>query len=171
VKNLITVTAFSILCSSLLYAQGYDQNKVCRTAIKKLDFISGKWVGEGWMIGKDGQKQTFTQTENVQIKLDSMIILIEGTGKKGEHIIHNALAVISYNKTENKYDFHSYLSDGRSGTYSAELIGNTFYWYPMGNIRYVIEINEDGEWFETGEMKRGEEWFQFFEMTLKKVNI
>lgn len=49
------------------------------------------------------------------------------------------------------------------------MIANKFHWYPSGNTRYVIELNESGEWFETGEINQNGTWVQFFEMTLKKV--
>ena len=122
------------------------------------------------MMGRDGQKHMFQQTEKVQFKLDSMILLIEGTGKAGGKIIHHALAIVSYDKTDSDFNFQSYLMDGRSGSYSAELIDDTFCWYPNEYIRYIIKIAENGSWSEIGEMKRGEEWRQFFEMTLNKIS-
>ena len=83
-------------------------------------------------------------------------------------VTHNALAVISFNKEENTYNFQSYMSNGRSGSFKAELIENKLFWYPVDNIRYIIFINDEGQWYETGEMNRNEQWFQFFEMTLDK---
>jgi hypothetical protein len=35
-------------------------------------------------------------------------------------------------------------------------------------MRYIIYLNDKGQWHETGEMKRENDWFQFFEMTLDK---
>ena len=77
-----------------------------------------------------------------------------------------SLAVISYDKQEKHYNFQSYMSNGMSGSFKAELIENKLYWHPADNIRYIIYINDAGQWCETGEMNRNEQWFQFFEMTL-----
>jgi len=96
------------------------------------------------------------------------VILIEGLGKTDEKITHNALAVISYDKLEKHYNFQSYMTDGRNGSFKAELIENKLYWYPVDNFRYIIYINDEGQWYETGEMNRNDQWFQFFEMTLNK---
>jgi hypothetical protein len=38
-----------------------------------------------------------------------------------------------------------------------------------GRIRYTIELNEKGQWFEVGEMTQdGQKWNKFFEMTLQR---
>ena len=87
----------------------------------------GKWKGSGWIIGRDRQKQSFEQTEDVQFKLDHTAILIEGLGKSNGQVTHDALAVISYDKQEKHYNFHSYMSNGRSGSFKAELIENKLY--------------------------------------------
>ena len=40
---------------------------------------------------------------------------------------------------------------------------------PRGKLKYTIEINEKGEWYEKGEFEMGKDnWFQIFEMTLTK---
>jgi hypothetical protein len=119
-------------------------------------------------MGKDGKKYLFQQTENIQFKIDSVAILIEGLGKSNGLITHNALAIISYIKQDSIYNFHSYTSTGRGGSFKAELIDKKFYWYPNKNMRYVIWLNDKSQWYETGEFKRNNEWIQFFEMTLNK---
>ena len=44
-----------------------------------------------------------------------------------------------------------------------------FYWFPNEQVRYIITLNEKGQWFEIGEYNMGDRWIQFFEMTLDKV--
>jgi hypothetical protein len=153
----------------LTFAQESETDLQSQQEIVKLNFIVGNWQGSGWMMGRDGQRHNFSQTESIQLKLDSTAILIEGKGMAEGKSIHNAMAIISYNKTDSAYSFHSYLSSGRSGSYNAELKDHKLYWYPGENIRYVIEVNARGQWFEVGEINRGGEWTQFFEMTLDKV--
>jgi hypothetical protein len=154
--------------ASTAYAQETETDKEAQTAIAKLHFIVGEWTGTGWMMGRDGQKHPFNQTEIIKYKLDSTAIIIEGLGKTNEKVIHNALAIVTYNKADNDYDFRSYLSNGRGGDFKAELIDGKFYWYPNDNMRYIIYLNDKGQWYETGEMKKENKWFQFFEMTLDK---
>jgi len=121
-------------------------------------------------MGRDGQKAEFVQTEKIHFKLDSTAILIEGLGKKGDEVIHNAMAIVSYNKEDNNYFFQSYLQNGRKGEFKGEIIDGKFYWYPGETMRYIIELNDKGQWFEIGETKHGDKWFQFFEMTLDRVD-
>ena len=71
---------------------------------------------------------------------------------------------------DRNYTFQSYLSNGRNGRFIAELISGKFYWYPNENIRYVINLNEKGQWHEEGQMKRNEDWYQFFEMILDRID-
>ena len=143
-----------------------------REAMAKLDFLAGQWSGSGWMMQQGGVKHNFEQTENIRWKLDNTVLMIEGQGKSEGRIIHDALALISYNPHEEIYRFQSHLATGMSGDYTAELLDDqTFRWLlemPGRTIRYTITINEKGQWFETGEFKMGDNWMQFFEMTLEK---
>ena len=167
-KTTLSLFVFSLLSLSVTRGQMLETDSTSQAEIMKLEFMVGKWEGSGWIMGRDQQKSSFEQTEDIQFKLDQTAILIEGLGKSNGRITHNALAIISFNKTENHYNFQSYMSNGRSGSFKAELIENKLYWYPVDNIRYIIYINEDGQWYETGEMNRNDQWFQFFEMTLDK---
>jgi hypothetical protein len=40
------------------------------------------------MMGRDGSKHEFTQTEKVQFKLDSTALLIEGLGTDQGQLVH-----------------------------------------------------------------------------------
>ncbi|GJM35163.1 MAG: hypothetical protein DHS20C18_41640 [Saprospiraceae bacterium] len=141
-------------------------------AMEKLEFIVGQWSGGGWMMNREGEKQTFKQTEAIQWKVGKAIILIEGQGKQGEKIVHDALAIISYDETADQYNFRSYLASGREGSYTATIEEDqTFIWAieaPGVTIKYTIQVKDD-HWHEIGEMKRGESWFQFFEMDLDRL--
>ena len=144
--------------------------------MKKLDFLSGSWAGEGWIqMGPQG-KESFTQTEHIQKKLDGTLLMIEGLGKaKADEskIVHNAFAIISYDQQNQSYQFQSYLADGRQVTGVAKVNERTLVWgfeTPQGaKIRYTIVVDEEDKWGETGEYSPdGNNWMQFFEMSLKK---
>ncbi len=140
-------------------------------AMQQLEFMIGQWAGTGWMMNRQGQKQTFNQTENIQWKLDQAVIMVEGKGQQDDKVVHDALAIISYDGNAEQYNFRSYLASGREGNYIATVEDNqTFTWTidaPGIMIKYTIQIKGD-HWHEIGEMKRGENWFQFFEMDLKR---
>lgn len=159
----------SLIVFSSMYSQTFKTDSISKSEISKLQFMTGNWEGEGWMMTSSGTMEKFNQTENIQFKLDSTTVLIEGLGISHGQIIHNAMAIVSYDKENNNYTFQSYLQNGRKGEFKAEIIGDKFYWYPNQNMRYIIKVNDKGQWFEIGEIKQGENWFQFFEMTLNKI--
>lgn len=157
-----------------LAQEGQMNSKV---AMEKLAFLEGQWSGTGWQIGQDRQKHTFSQTEDISFQANGEVLLIKGLGKTAdeegeEKIIHNAIAMVSYNPVEKHYDFRSYVAGRGSGNFSGKVIKeNHFEWYletPQSKIKYTITLNDQGQWHEKGEMAMGDNWFQFFEMTLDK---
>lgn len=150
------------------FSQNVETDPVSKKAITSLQHLIGSWSGNGWMMGADREKHEFTQTEKIQFKLDSTAILIEGRGVAQGKVIHNAMAIITFGGEKDHFAFQSYLQNGRKGEFKAEVLSGDFYWYPMENMRYIIQINDQGKWFEIGEIKQGENWYQFFEMTLSK---
>ena len=160
---------FSILISFSSFGQMSKTDSISKVKIKKLDFMVGNWKGNGWMMGRNG-KSDFEQTERIQFKLDSTAILIEGKGLSNGKVIHDALAILTYDKNEENYSFRSYLPSGQNAEFKAELINNKLHWYPNDNVRYIIWLDENDNWYETGEYKQGENWNQFFEMTLLRTN-
>lgn len=143
-------------------------------AMSKINFLKGKWSGEGWIqMGKG--KEYFSQTESVVQKANGTVITIDGLGidKSTNKIIHDAFAVISYDLTNNKYLMRAFKSDGKYIDADASFDKNgNFVWnfvHPLaGQTRYTI-THIDNKWVERGEMsKDGINWFQFFEMTLSK---
>lgn len=148
-------------------------------ALEKLAFMTGKWEGTGWQMGQDRQRHTFRQTEDIYMTGAGEVMVIHGLGKTNdpetgeEKVIHNAVAMLTYNTREGHYDFNSYAVGRGGGNHIGKITGdNLFEWYletPNGQIRYTIGLNDKGQWHEIGEIAMGENWFQFFEMTLDKV--
>lgn len=157
----------ALFISNETYSQSSETDSISKAKIEKLDFMVGNWKGTGWMMGRNG-KSEFDQTENIEFKLDSTAILIEGKGMSNGKIIHNALAILTYNKTEDNYTFRSYLPSAINAEFKAEIIDNKLHWYPNENVRYVIWQNENEQLYEKGEYKREDTWSQFFEMTLDR---
>lgn len=175
-KKIILMHACCLLPFVLLGQHSSEERK---EAMKNLTFLAGQWEGEGWIMNREGNKNTFTQTEDIQWKMDGELLLIEGLGKsydealQEERVIHNALATVTYNTQTGNYDFQSYVAGRGSGTAVGKLLDEkTFQWElsaPHGKIRYTITINKEGQWYEVGEYSPdGQVWNQFFEMTLTK---
>lgn len=165
-KIYLTIT-LTFLISIMGFSQTSETDSISKAKIKELAFMVGNWKGTGWMMGRNG-KSEFEQTEKIEFKLDSTAVLIEGKGMSKGKVVHNALAILTYNKIENNYIFRSYLPSGMNAEFKAEIIENKLYWYPNDNVRYVIWQNDKGQWYEKGEYKRESTWSQFFEMTLDR---
>ena len=165
--KIILAIILAILISNISFSQNFETDSISKAKIKELNFMVGHWKGNGWMANRNG-KSEFVQTEKIEFKLDSTAILIEGQGKANGKIIHDALAILSYNKTDDNYSFRSFLPSGKNAEFKAELIDNKLHWYPSENVRYVIWQNDNKQWYEKGEFKREGNWTQFFEMTLDR---
>lgn len=161
------ILSLALIISTASFSQMSKPDSISKAKIKKLGFMVGNWSGNGWMMGRNG-KSEFNQTENIQFKLDSTAILIEGIGKTNGKIIHNALAILTYNKDKDEYSFRSYLPNGQNAEFKAELKDNKLYWYPNENVRYIIWENDQKQWYEKGEYNQSGNWTQFFEMTLDR---
>jgi len=154
---------------------------VQKEAMKKLDFLVGKWQGESWMQLGPGERRIARGTEVVQRKLDGLLVTIEGIHKRklgdntAESVVHNAFAVVSYDEKANRFRFQAYTGRGNYAEAEAKVGDKTLEWglrIPQGGeVRYTIKLNEKGQWFEIGEVSRdSKEWQKFFEMTLERVN-
>ena len=150
--------------------------------MKKLDFLIGHWKGSGYFEYSPGQRRNFTETENVQSKLNGLMLLFEGEGKSNseqgaEITVHNALGLASYDDQAKAFKWHAFRAD-RGAVSSIEteaIVGNDkLEWgFPNpqgGTIRFTIELNDKGEWFEVGESSGdAKTWQKFMEMTLIRV--
>ena len=162
---------FTALCS----AQQQPNLPAQREAMKKLAFLAGKWSGDA--TTRRGQNETVKvkQTEDIQFKLGGLVLLIEGTGRHPDtgDVIFNALATIAYDEPAKVYHFRAY-NDGRYLDTEMKVPETGFEWgYKAGpvDVRFVMRLNDKGEWVETGDMKFGDNPPQrTFEMTLRKQN-
>ncbi len=179
---LLTFTLFLFSVQTAL-AQSTESTQTTELdAMSRLDFMLGTWEGEGWIMRGPGARHTFKGSETVTSMLGGMIMTVEGVHRaedpdSGEEmVIHHAFGVFSYVLDDDMYRFQTHLSDGRAGEYEAHMDGDNLIWgmeHPQAGLtRYTIGLNESGEWHEIGESSRdgGENWFQFFEMTLHRTD-
>lgn len=135
-------------------------------AMAKLDFLVGEWRGEGWIVTREGKRETFSSTEVIRRKLHDTALLIEGV-----HTNFEALAVVTYDPKAGQYRWRSFTSRGGGVDVEAKLTGDrTLEWYPSQTSRYTIRIDDAGQWEEVGEYTRddGKSWKQFFAMRLTR---
>jgi hypothetical protein len=152
-----------------------------REAMKKLDFIAGKWKGEATV--SQGPKTSFmiTQTEDVAYKLDGVVLTVEGVGrgkapgKDADGILFHAFGVMSYDAEAKKYKVKAYRREGQSVDAELTLKDKGFVWgfkeATRGvEVKYTMTLTPKDEWHEIGEYTLdGKTWTKFIEMTLTRV--
>jgi hypothetical protein len=141
-------------------------------AMAKLPPLVGTWKGEGWMRRGPGEPERFVGQETVESRLEGRALLIEGKHWTPDRtrLVHNALAILSYDSATDTYLFRSQVTSLPAGNFRGRVEDDAFIWEmpnPRGDIRYVIRVVDD-EWIEKGEMKTANGWQQFFEMKLKR---
>ena len=106
------------LVSSTLVAQ--PNEKTGKEKMQPFTAWAGKWHGEGVMQMGPGEPRKTTVDENIELKLDGMVLLVEGMGKAIDpqtseiKIVHHALAILSFDQSTNAYQFNTYLKDGKN---------------------------------------------------------
>jgi hypothetical protein len=167
---LFTIAAFMTTAAQ---AADMPDKAAHQAAIQKLAFLLGEWEGGGSIAMGPGPRQTFSQTERIQLKHDGTLLLIEGHGKSTANgqTVHDALAVVTFDPASGQYKFRSFAAVGRFADTTATVNGNTMVWGmtfgPM-KVRYTITV-ENGVWREIGERSSDDRtWVPFFEMTVKR---
>ena len=146
-----------------------------RAALKKLDFLVGKWSGEARILRGPGEPLELIQTEQAQYKLDGLILIIEGIGKiKADgKVALQALGIVSYEDERETYRMRAY-NDGRYLETDLKLSenGKGITWgFRLGDIKTssMLRINEKGEWTELTEIAIGSEPARkFMELTVSR---
>lgn len=137
-------------------------------------WLLGEWRGSGWTLLPDGSRHRFESHELVSAKLSGNALLIEGRHHepgRPERIVHDAMAMITWDSRTNAYRFRSALASGMGGDFAIEPGPNGFTWRidaPGGAIVYTV-THESGAWTERGR-RTGPDGrsVDFFEMTLRR---
>jgi hypothetical protein len=134
-----------------------------RAAMKKLALLVGKWSGAACLEKRTGEPTTLRQTEEVQYKLDGLLLVIEGMGRStaDNKPVLQALGIISYDDETGAYQMRTF-NDGRFLETDVRLLedGKGLTWgFTLGEITTssVLRINERGEWTERAEIRIGEQ--------------
>lgn len=137
-------------------------------------WLIGNWRGSGWTLLPDGSRHRFESTETVVPKLSGNAILVEGrhyAPGQPERLVHDAIALITWDSRANGYRFRSALANGMGGDFDIKPTANGFTWRidtPGGPIVYAV-THENGVWTERGTRTGpGGASIDFFEMTLRR---
>lgn len=143
-----------------------------KAAMKKLAFLAGKWSGDATARAREGEL-AIKQSEDIQFRLDGLVLLIEGTGREPESgkVVFNALAVVNYDDVKKEYRIRAFNS-GHHTEAPFEVSDNGFAWgFRMGpvEVRNEMRVDDKGQWIETGTVTmEGKPPITTVRMTLKK---
>ena len=169
------LTTLLLTCTSLRVAQPRQPDVAAqKAAMKKLEFLTGKWEGDARIVRGPGEPLAIRQSEDVQMKLDGLVLMVEGTGRdpqNGKAVFH-AMATISFDDAAGVYRFRSF-SEGRYLDTEMKVVEKGFEWdleSGPAKVRYTMRLNDKGEWNEAGEVTLGSAPpRKTMEMTLRRV--
>jgi hypothetical protein len=156
----IAAFVFFLFLTQLTVAQGTGQAGVDaqREAMSKLAFLAGRWSGPITVVRGPGEPMHLTQTEQVEFKLDGLVLLIEGKSTDGAgKSSFNALATVSYDEATHAYRFRAY-NGGHYIDTELTVLPDGFSWgYKAGlaNIVNTMHLTPKGEWSEVTEATVG----------------
>jgi hypothetical protein len=152
--------AFLISFSPTLPSQQPPSNSADtqREAMRKLSFLAGHWSGTVTIARGPGQQLHLTQTENVEYKLDGLVLLVEGKSTSADgKVAFSALATISYDDASHVYHFRAY-NDGHYLDTELLVPENGFSWSFMAGPAHVVNtmhLTANGEWDEVSDVTVG----------------
>src|SRR5258708_4635340 len=80
-----------------------------REAMRKMSFLAGHWSGPVSIFRGPGEALHLTQTEDVEYKLDGLVLLVEGKSTSADGKVgFSALATIAYDDASHTYRSRAY---------------------------------------------------------------
>jgi hypothetical protein len=135
--------------------------EVQRAAMKRLSFLAGEWSGQAFAARGPGVVVEMSQTEVAHFRLDGLVLLIEGVGRRKSDggLALQALGLITFDDIAGAYRLRAY-NDGRWLETEVKLLenGKSLSWgFSVGeiNTKTLLRINEKGEWTEYAEITIG----------------
>jgi hypothetical protein len=136
-----------------LAAQQTVQNSIDaqRDAMHKLSFLAGHWSGPVTIGRGPGEMLHLTQTEDVEYKLDGLILLIEGKSMSPDgKVAFSALATVAYDDSSHTYRFRAY-NDGHYVDTELSVPNNGFSWSFAAGPAHIVNtmhLTDKGVWSE-----------------------
>jgi hypothetical protein len=160
VSTTLLAAAFLISFSLSLAAQQPVSSSVDaqREAMRKLSFLAGHWSGPVTIVRGTGAALHLIQTEDVEYKLDGLVLLIEGKSASAEgKVLFSALATIAYDDASHAYRFRAY-NDGQYLDTELSVPANGFSWSFTAGPAHIVNtmhLTGKGEWDEVTEATVG----------------
>jgi hypothetical protein len=149
-----------IVISFCLAAQQPAPNSVeaQREAMRKLSFLVGHWSGPVTIARGPGEPLRLNQTEDVEYKLDGLILLIEGKSTSADRKTQfSALATVAYDDASRSYRFRAY-HDGHYLDTELSVPDKGFSWSFTAGPAHIVNtmhLTAKGEWDEVTETTVG----------------
>ena len=132
---------------------GQDGVELQREAMSKLSFLAGKWSGPVSVVRGPGEPVHLTQTEQVEYKLDGLVLLIEGKSTDGSgKSSFEALATVAYDEATHAYRFRAY----NGGHYIDTELDGVARWVLVGIQGWAGEHCEHHAPDREGRVERGD---------------
>lgn len=129
-----------------------------REAMRKLSFLAGHWSGPVTIVRGPGEALHLSQTEDVEYKLDGMVLLVEGRSTSADgKVLFSALATIAYDDASRTYRFRAY-NDGHYLDTELSAPANGFSWSFTAGPAHIVNtmhLTGKGEWDEVTEVTVG----------------
>lgn len=157
VSTALLAAAFMISLSIPLPAQQRNSNSVAeqRAAMDKLSFLAGHWSGPVAVVRGPGEALHLTQTEDVNYKLDGLVLLIEGKSTNpGGATLFSALATVAYDDVSHAYRIRAY-SGGHYLDTKLSVTAKGFAWSFVAGQAHIVNtmhLTTNGEWDEVTEV-------------------
>src|SRR6202140_5314763 len=113
--------------------------EVQREAMRKLSFLAGHWSGPVTIVRGTYEALHLTQMEDVECKLDGLVLLIEGKNTSADgKVLFSALATIAYDDTSHTYRFRAY-HDGHYLDTELSVPANGFSWSFTSGPAHIVK--------------------------------
>jgi hypothetical protein len=130
-----------------------------REAMRKLSFLAGHWSGAVTIVRGPGEALHLTQTEDVEYKLDGLVLLVEGKSTSADgKVVFSAMATIAYDDASRTYRFRAY-HDGHYFDTELSVPANGFSWSFTAGPAHIVNtmhLTGKGEWDEVTEVTVGD---------------
>jgi len=154
----LAAVVVAISCSLAAQQQPSASVDAQRAAMRKLAFLAGHWSGPVTMVLGPGEPLHLTQSEDVEYKLDGLVLLIEGksvaTDGKAQF---EALATVAFDDVSHIYRFRAY-NEGHYVDTELKVQHQGFSWELRAGPAQIVNTMSligKGEWQETTEVTVG----------------
>jgi|SRR5581483_9546872 len=129
-----------------------------RQAMSKLSFLTGRWSGPVNILRGPGEALHLMQTEDVEYKLDGLVLLIDGKSTSADgKVLFSALATVAYDDSSHSYRFRAY-NNGHYLDTELSVLPTGFSWSFTAGPAHIVNtmhLTGKGEWDEITEVTVG----------------